>query len=582
MSSKIASKLAAITVGVATAAVAWGPPGVTPARAQSTAQTAVFSSGMVVTDQHLASEVGRVVLAAGGNAVDAAVAVGYALAVVDPCCGNLGGGGFMTIHLADGRNTFINFRERAPLRATTDLYLDQNGNVIPGLSLFGYLAVGVPGTVAGLEKAREEYGTWSRQVLIAPAIGLADLGFVLDEGDISVLGQSTSEFRQQPNVAAIFLNNDQPLQSGDRLVQHDLARTLLQIASDGPAAFYDGPIADQLVAASNANGGILSKQDFQEYTAEEMQPVRCGYRGYRVLSSPPPSSGGTVLCEILNVLKGYDLSNFGFHSTEAVHYTVEAERQAYADRNTYLGDPDFIDNPLSQLLSNSYARKIRAQITPDTAGSSAAITPGLGGTPTTVAEGNHTTHYSILDQWGNAVSVTYTINNLFGAGVIAGATGFFLNDEMDDFTSKPGVPNLYGLVQGAANNIQPGKRPLSSMSPSILLRNGKVAMVVGAPGGSRIPTEVLGVIQNVVDYGMDIGDAVAAPRIHHQYLPDTVYLEPNALGADVQSALQAEGYKLTQQTSTWGLAEALVVDPRGLITGATDPRRADGLAAGTP
>ncbi len=420
-------------------------------------------------------------------------------------------------------------------------------------------------------------------MLIAPAIALAELGFVLDAGDVSVLGQATSEFQQQPNVAAIFLKNGQPYQPGDRLVQHDLARTLARIASDGPAAFYDGPIADQLVAASDASGGILSKQDFQQYTAEELQPVGCAYRGYKVVSSPPPSSGGTVICEILNVLKGYDLSGFGFHSTEAVHYTVEAERQAYADRNTYLGDPDFIDNPLSQLLSNSYALQIRAQIAPDTAGSSAATVPGLGGIPITVAEGNHTTHYSVLDRWGNAVSVTYTINNLFGAGVIAGETGFFLNDEMDDFTSKPGVPNLYGLVQGVANDIQPGKRPLSSMSPSILLRDGKVVMVVGAPGGSRIPTEVLGVIQNVIDYGMSIGEAVAAPRIHHQYLPDTVYLEPNALSPDVQAALQAEGYDLTQQTTTWGLAEALVVDPdTGLITGATDPRRAGGLAAATP
>jgi len=556
---------------------------VSPGWAQMQSQTATSQESMVVTDQHIASDVGRRVLEAGGNAIDAAVAIGYALAVVDPCCGNLGGGGFMTIHLKDGRDTFINFRERAPLKATTTLYQDQNGNVIPNLSLYGYLAVGVPGSVAGLEKAREVYGTKSRLTLIAPAIELAESGFVLDEGDVAELGQATAEFAQQPNVAAIFLNQGQPYKVGERLVQIDLAQTLRQIALDGPDAFYQGSIADVVIAASDANGGILSKADFEQYTAEELNPVQCNYRGYRVVSSPPPSSGGTVLCEVLNVLKGYDLAQLGFHSTDAVHDTVEAERQAYADRNTYLGDPDFVSNPISQLLSSRYAKKIRASIAPATAGSSVNTVPGLGGIAADVAEGPHTTHYSVLDRMGNAVSVTYTINNLFGAGVIAGNTGFLLNDEMDDFTSKPGVPNLYGLVQGAANDIQPGKRPLSSMSPSILLKGDNVFMVVGAPGGSRIPTEVLGVIQNVIDYGMEIGAAVAAPRIHHQYLPDTVYLEPNALSAEVFAALQNEGYDLTQQTTTWGLAEAILVDrSTGLITGATDPRRPNGLAAGSP
>lgn len=555
---------------------------VAPASAQTQSQTATSHQAMVVTDQHIASDVGRLVLESGGNAIDAAVAIGYALAVVDPCCGNIGGGGFMTIHLQDGRDTFINFRERAPLKATPTLYQDQSGNVIPNLSLYGYLAVGVPGSVAGLEKAREEYGTKSRLALIAPAIGLVEFGFVLDQGDIAELGPAAPEFAQQPNVAAVFLNQGQPYKVGDRLVQTDLARTLVRIAFGGADAFYKGPIADAVVAASDANGGILSKADFEQYTAEELSPVGCTYRGYRVVSSPPPSSGGTVLCEVLNILKGYDLSRLGFHSTDAVHDTVEAERQAYADRNTYLGDPDFVTNPLPQLLAASYARRIRAGISPATAGSSANTVPGLGGIPVPVDEGPHTTHYSVLDRFGNAVAVTYTINNGFGAGVIAGDTGFLLNDEMDDFTSKPGVPNLYGLVQGAVNDIRPGKRPLSSMSPSVLLKGDDVFMVVGAPGGSRIPTEVLGVIQNVIDYGMDLGSAVAAPRIHHQYLPDTVYLEPNALSADVSSALQTEGYNLTQQTTTWGLAEAILVDQStGLITGATDPRRPDGLATGS-
>ncbi|HTW29321.1 MAG TPA: gamma-glutamyltransferase [Acetobacteraceae bacterium] len=543
-------------------------------------QTASGRGGMVVADQHLAADVGRAVLADGGNAIDAAVAVGYALAVVDPCCGNLGGGGFMTLHLADGRETVINFRERAPLRATPDMYLDKQGRVIPGLSLEGYLAVGVPGTVAGLERARREYGTRSRAALIAPAIRLAQDGFVLDVGDLATLGVATGLFAQQPNVAAIFLRQGQPLAAGDRLVQTNLAQTLALIAKDGPDAFYQGSIAARIVAASAAHGGILSQRDFAEYTAEEMPPVACVYRGERIVTAPPPSGGGVVLCEILNIVQQFGPTLGAFHSRQAVHEVVEAERQAYLDRDTYLGDPDFVDNPVAALLSPGYAARMRALIPPVVARPSVTLRPGLGGVAAVSAEGDHTTHYSVLDRWGNAVSVTYTINAYFGAGVIAGDTGFFLNDEMDDFAAKPGVPNQFGLVQGAANAIAPGKRPLSSMTPTIILKDGHVVMVVGAPGGSRIPTEVLGVIQNVIDHHMSLADAVAAPRIHHQYLPDKVYLEPDALQPDVAAALTGDGYHLVQEDHTWGVAEAIGVDPAtGLMQGASDPRRPDGKAA---
>jgi gamma-glutamyltranspeptidase/glutathione hydrolase len=538
------------------------------------------TDGMIVTAQRLASEVGRDVLAHGGNAIDAAVAVGYALAVVDPCCGNIGGGGFMVIHLADGRDRFVNFRERAPRAAKADMFLDESGAPVPDRSRFGWLAVGVPGTVAGLEHARAAYGTMSREPLIAPAIKLAEDGFTLGPGDIATLGLMTDRFAKQPNVAKTFLNDGKPWAAGETLKQPDLAATLKLISAGGTSAFYRGPIAEKIAAASAANGGILEAADLDRYIVTDDDPVRCPYRGLTVVTSAPPSSGGVTLCEILRTLEGYDLGAHPFHSVEDVHLTVEAERHAYADRNTYLGDPDFVVNPVEKLLADDYAAKTRAAIVQDRATASAGVEPGLGGQPQFVAEGEHTTHYSVADAAGNAVSVTYTINLYFGAGVIASDTGFFLNDEMDDFTSKPGSPNAFGLVQGAANAVAPDKRPLSSMTPSVLLRNGRVFMVVGAPGGSRIPTEVLGVIQNVVDHGMSVADAVAAPRIHHQYLPDTVYMEPGALAPDVQAALQEEGYGLTEQ-KPWGLAEAIEVAPDGSLQGAADPRRPGGAAVST-
>ena len=547
------------------------------------------NSGMVVTSQHLASEVGAAILREGGNAIDAAVGVGYALAVTHPCCGNLGGGGFMVIHFAEGKNTFINFRERAPLAARADMLLDAQGNVVSNRSLTGYLAVGVPGTVMGLETARRKYGTLPRARLIAPAIKLAEDGFVLTRGDVDVLAEGNQAFREQPNVAAIFLNHGKPFEPGDRLTQKDLAATLRAISRGGPDAFYHGAIAAAVSSASRANGGLLTSEDFAAYTATESAPVSCTYRGYTILSAPPPSSGGITLCEMLQVLEGYPLKAMGFHSSAAVHVMTEAMRHAYRDRNTYLGDPAFIDNPTARLLSAPYAESIRAQIQPGRATPSAAL-PGLAA----AVEHATTTHYSVVDRLGNAVAVTYTINESFGAKVIAGNTGFLLNDEMDDFTAKPGVANVFGLVQGNANAVAAGKRPLSSMTPTLVFKDGKPVLVVGTPGGSRIITTVLEVIVNFIDHGMTLQEAVDAPRIHHQWLPDTIGAEPFALSADTVTTLTAMGYKIVP-LQPWGsgnaveaigiapldaaAAQALQFPRPAVFYGASDSRAPAGSAA---
>ncbi len=539
--------------------------------------------GMVVTAHQLATKVGVDVLKKGGNAVDAAVAVGYAMAVVYPAAGNLGGGGFMTIQLADGRKTFLDFREKAPLAATRDMYLDSAGNVIKGASTKGHLAVGVPGSVAGLEYAREKYGTQSRGTLMAPAIAFAEHGFVLDSGDIALFATANSDFADDPATAAIFLNHGKPYQAGDRLVQKDLARTLRSIAQRGADAFYEGPIADAIAASSAAGKGIVTKTDLEQYKVRELAPIECDYRGYHIVSAPPPSSGGVVVCEILNVLEGYPLKDLGFRSAQAVHYQIEAMRHAYIDRNSYLGDPDFVKNPIDRLLDKGYAEKIRAAIDPAKAGVSRDLKPGVP-----PHEGNNTTHYSIVDSQGNAVSVTYTLNDWFGAKVTAAKTGVLLNDEMDDFTAKLGVPNLYGLVQGEANSITPGKRPLSSMSPTIVSRDGKPVMVIGTPGGSRIITVVVHCILNVIDYGMNIQEAIDAPRFHQQWLPETTNLEAFAISPDTQKLLTDMGHKFSGPQPPGHAAGILVGapslggKPRGndRFYGANDPRRGTGLALG--
>ncbi|MDR3538925.1 MAG: gamma-glutamyltransferase [Acetobacteraceae bacterium] len=566
----------------------------TPARAAS--PPAVESSRfMVVAAQHLAAEAGVVILRQGGNAIDAAVAVGYAEAVVNPCCGNIGGGGFLTAHLADGSDVFLNFRETAPAAATTGMYLDPDDKVIPRASLDGWRAVAVPGTVLGLDTALARWGSLPRAVVMAPAITLAREGFVLTRGDTDIIAHAAPRLRDHPDAARIFLHPDgTPPEPGERLVQPALGATLTAIAEQGPAAFYQGRVPQAVEAAAHAGGGIITAADFAAYRVTESAPLACSYRGVTVLSAPPPSSGGTTLCEALGVLQGYDLAALGFHSAASIHVITEALRHAFLDRNTLLGDPEFVANPLQRLLSPAYAAQIRAAIGPRATPSS-DLPPG-----TPPHEKPETTHFSVIDPAGNAVSVTDTINGSFGAGVIAGDTGFLLNDEMDDFTIKPGVANLFGLVQGAANAIAPGKRPLSSMAPTIVLRDGHVAAVLGSPGGSRIISITLETLLNLVDHGMAPQEAVDAPRFHHQWLPDTLFVEPFALSADTRAGLEGMGYRITEQ-APWGAMELIAVGPAetqagpassgpdsvaggsmrpGLLYGANDSRRPAGAAIG--
>ena len=553
------------------------------AHAASVAPVAA-ENGMVVTAQHLASHVGVDVLKNGGNAVDAAVAVGYALAVVYPAAGNLGGGGFMTIQLADGRKTFLDFREKAPLAATADMYLDKAGNVIPDLSTRGHLAVGVPGTVSGMELALSKYGTKPRKEVIAPAIKLAEDGFVLEQGDVELLEYATDVFKKDiKDSGAIFLSNGEPMQVGQKLVQKDLGKTLREISEKGADGFYKGWVADALVTSSQANKGIITQADLDKYKTRELAPIECDYRGYHVVSAPPPSSGGVVICQIMNILEGYPMKDLGYHSAQGMHYQIEAMRHAYVDRNSYLGDPDFVKNPIAHLLDKNYATKLREAINPQKAAVSKDLKPGVA-----PHEGSNTTHYSIVDKWGNAVSVTYTLNDWFGAGVMASKTGVILNDEMDDFTSKIGVPNMYGLVQGEANAIAPGKAPLSSMSPTIVTKDGKVVMVVGTPGGSRIITATLLTILNVIDYGMNIQEAVDAPRFHQQWLPEETNLENFATSPDTKKMLESWGHKFAGPQDPNHIAAILVGAPslegkpvgKNRFYGANDPRRNTGLSLG--
>lgn len=514
----------------------------------------------MVSAHALATDVGVEVLREGGNAVDAAVAVGYALAVVYPQAGNIGGGGFMTLHLADGRSTFLDFREKAPRAATATMFQDSTGAAVPALSTDSWLAIGVPGTVLGLETARVRYGTLSRAKLMAPAIRLAGEGFVLGQGDAGVMALESAKLARDPDAAAVFLPRGKPLTKGDRLVQSHLAATLLSIANAGPDAFYRGPIAAAFVAAVTKGGGILTVDDFARYRVRELKPIECNYRGYQVVSAPPPSSGGTSICETLNILSGYDLAAMGFHSAAEVHVLVEALRRAFVDRNNKLGDPDFVVNPVADLLDPAYAARLRSEIAPERATPSSTLGP-----PQPAHEGKSTTQYDVVDAKGNAVSVTYTLNDWFGAHRVAGSTGVVVNDEMDDFTSKPGSPNMFGLVQGAANAVAPGKTPLSSMSPTILLRDGKVAAVIGSPGGSRIITITLEAIINMVDHGMNVQEAIDAPRIHEQWLPDTVALEPFALSPDTRRILEHNGYAFSDEEH-WGIAEGIVVGSPRLRT----------------
>jgi gamma-glutamyltranspeptidase / glutathione hydrolase len=549
----------------------------------ASAKPVAAEKGMVVTAQHLATEVGVDILKRGGNAIDAAVAVGYALAVVYPAAGNLGGGGFMTIRFADGRKTFLDFREKAPRAATRDMFLDNDGNINKGLSTAGWLAVGVPGTVSGLEYAREKFGTMTRAALIEPAIGLAEAGFALDQGDVDMLAPATEELKRFPTTRDIFLNNGQPFLAGERLVQRDLAETLRLIRERGADGFYRGKTAAAIVEASQTGGGIIDQADLENYRTREFTPIECDYRGYRVISAPPPSSGGTALCEMLNIVEGYPLRELGWGSAQSLHYEIEAMRHAFVDRNSLVGDPDFVNNPAGELIDKKYAGKIRDAIKSDKAGNSTEIRQGVA-----PHEGTNTTHISVIDDAGNAVSMTYTLNDSFGAKVVASGTGVLMNDEMDDFTPNPGSANRHGVKQTSANAIAPGKTPLSSMSPTILTKDNKPVLILGTPGGRRIITTVLQTILNVVDFQMDIQEAVDAPRIHNEWLPDVTNAEPHAISPDTRKILEGMGHHIEISPATNHVTAIIVGAPKlggaaigqSRFYGANDPRPGSGLAQG--
>ncbi|MCE2564458.1 gamma-glutamyltransferase [Komagataeibacter sp. FNDCF1] len=538
-------------------------------------------NGMVVSAQDIASHVGADILARGGNAVDAAVAVGYAMAVVYPAAGNIGGGGFMTLRTPDGHVTFLDFREHAPGAATPDMYQDGSGHVIASASITGWKAVAIPGTVAGMEQVHDRWGKLPRADVMAPAIALARDGFVLKPSDVDLLHTSTAVFARDPYARRIFLHADgTPLAVGEKLVQSDLARTLERIARDGARAFYEGPIAREIVRSSRKGGGILSRRDFASYHTRVMAPLSCEYRGYHIDTAPPPSGGGVALCEMLNILSGYDMHALGLHTAPAVQREVEAMRHAYADRQD-LGDPAFVTNPVAHLVDPDYARQVRQHLPTGHAVSSGSLHPGMP-----EGEKEETTHYSIADRDGMTVAVTYTLNGWFGAGVVAGRTGIVMNDEMDDFSSQPGAPNMFGIVGSTANAIAPGKTPLSSMTPTIVSRAGQPVMVVGSPGGSRIPTIVLSVMLGMVDYGLDVQQAVDLPRIHEQWQPDVVQVEKGALSPAVVRTLTHEGYTI-EEHAPWGVAESILAGgPRigrvgqARYYGGADMRHQSGAAVG--
>jgi gamma-glutamyltranspeptidase / glutathione hydrolase len=530
--------------------------------------------GMVVAQEARAARIGVDVLEKGGNAVDAAVAVGFAMAVTYPRAGNIGGGGFMMIHRASGEDIAIDYRETAPQGITTKSFLDAQGNADPQKSRDSALAIGVPGTVAGLALAEAKYGSghFTLADLIAPAIALARDGIPITDDVADSLPNDNPRLVRWPSSARIFLKPDgTPLAPGDRLVQSELAESLQAIADDGPQAFYEGPTAYKLAAAVQAAGGVMTVDDLKDYHAVERTPVRGSYRGYDIVSMPPPSSGGVELIEMLNILEGYDLAHAD--QVQALHLLIEAMKRAYADRALFLGDPDTVAVPVARLTSKDYAAKWRATIDPVRATPANEIRAGGNVQP----EGRNTTHFSVVDRFGNAVANTYTLNFSYGLGLVAAGTGVLLNNELDDFAVKPDAPNAYGLLGFEANEPGPGKRPLSSMTPTIVLKDGKPYLVTGSPGGSRIITAVLQIVVDVIDRGMDIASAVAAPRVHNQWMPDQVFAEP-ALSPDIVAALQARGDKVVP-TRPFTSANSILITPQGFV-GAADPRTRGALAAG--
>jgi gamma-glutamyltranspeptidase / glutathione hydrolase len=528
--------------------------------------------GMVVADEPLAADVGVAVLKSGGNAVDAAVAVGFALAVTHPYAGNLGGGGFMLVRFADGRSTFIDFRERAPGKASRDMYLDAQGNPNQD-SVDGWRSAGVPGSVRGFELAQSKYGSQKWDALIAPAIELATKGYVLSYKSAELL-RSAHNLSEDPESKRIFQKGGSFYDAGDVFVQPELAATLKRIAASGARGFYEGEIARRLVSEMATHGGLLTLADLQGYRAVERTPLSGSYRGLTILTAPLPSSGGIGILQMLGMLEGSGYGKAGPGAAATIHYTAEVMRRYFADRSQYLGDSDFVKVPVKGLLDPAYIRERRASINPDQATPSDQLNPGKPAG----REGTETTHYSIVDASGNAVAVTYTLNNGYGSGVTVPGLGFLLNDEMDDFTAKPNVPNMFGLMQGEANAIEPGKRPLSAMTPTIVVRDGKPFMVLGAPGGPRIITAVLQVLLNVIDFRMNIQDAVDAPRFHHQWKPDKLYLE-GGISPDTVALLEDMGHQVDDSPGVVLARVNAILSDGGWLQGAADSRWV-GKAAG--
>ena len=538
--------------------------------------------GIVVSASSIASEIGRDILKSGGNAIDAAVAVGFALAVTYPSAGNLGGGGFMVIHLADGKNITIDYREKAPLSAHRDMYLNEAGEFVPKLSQQGTTSAGVPGSVAGLIYALEKYGTMSLAEVIQPAIDLARNGWRLEKRDSIYFAGNLPLFEKYPSSKKIFTKNGKLYSSGNLFVQNDLAWTLEQIKKYGRDGFYKGAVAELLVEQVSSLGGFITLEDLEKYQPVEREPIAGTYRGYEIVSMPPPSSGGIALVELLNILENYNLDEEAWGSSQYIHHIVEAMKYVYADRTYHLGDADFYPVPVDQLTSKEYAKSIFERIeqnknraVPSSEIKSLEVEQ--------VYESTETTHYSVYDSYGNAVSKTTTINSSFGSGIVVEGAGFLLNNEMDDFSGKPGVMNQFGLLGTEANSIQPEKRMLSSMTPTIILKDGNPFIVIGSPGGSQIITTVLQVILNCIDFSMNIREAIEAPRIHHQWMPDSIFYEQNALSPEVNQQLTEMGYHFWDEGADLriiGIAEGIMIDQKNkIIYGASDPR-GGGLAVG--
>ncbi|MBE0406451.1 gamma-glutamyltransferase [Psychrobacter sp. AOP22-C1-22] len=532
-------------------------------------------NGMVATQEALASDIGLKILKDGGNAVDAGVAVGFALAVTLPRAGNIGGGGFMMIYDAkQGKTVALDYREKAPSSASRDMYLDEEGNAVSDLSRYHGLAIGVPGTVAGLLKALEDHGTMSRGQVMAPAIALAEDGIEVTAGLSESLEALSDRLQKWPSTKKIFFKADgSAYQPGERLKQPELAKSLKLVAAKGADGFYKGETAKKLVKAVNEAGGSMSLEDLANYQAIARQPVKGDYRGYEIVSMPPPSSGGIHIVQILNILEGYPLKDYGQNSAQTIHLMAEAMQLAYADRAEYLGDSDFIDVPASGLTSQAYADKLRALINPEKATPASTV---KANNPLPY-ESDQTTHFSIVDKDGNAIANTYTLNFSYGTGLVAEGTGILLNNEMDDFSAKPGVPNGYGLLGGEANAVEANKRPLSSMSPTIVFKDSKPYIVTGSPGGSRIITTVAQVISNVIDHDMNIAEATHAPRIHDQWLPDEIRVE-KALNIDTVKKLESMGHKVSPKAAM-GSTQSIMMTPNG-VYGSSDPRIVDAAVVG--